>query len=255
MIVVGILQQAMTASIAPVARPYLKPLELPCLGIACARSMIAYCGLCVSAQTRIAIGSTRSFAATPVTGMSIASTSCAHAVTVRDDDRQAAVDTGIGAEDCPAFHRQPDEGRREIDAREGCPLQPTRSVEPSRQPDQRDFISGELQRVVSEVVANVVWRVADDVFDAAITLKKIGNAIEVVISPISNIGSDGRIPSAAWRLWNSPGAAAGVPNGADERFDGEQLLAAPFRFKVEPVRNLTPDVRRQRSPVIASEHI
>ena len=139
MIVVGILQQAMTASITPVARPYLKPLELPCLGIACARSMIAYFGLCISAQTRIAIGSTRSF--------------CGDA-SDRDVDRvdqlrrgaivkvtidQAAVDTGIGAEDLPAFHRQPVTKAPGKDAREGCPLQPTRSIEPSRQPDQRDY--------------------------------------------------------------------------------------------------------------------
>ena len=38
-IVSGIAQQATTASMAPTARPYLKPEDAPCFGIACARSM------------------------------------------------------------------------------------------------------------------------------------------------------------------------------------------------------------------------
>src|SRR5262249_44081800 len=63
------------ASMAPTARPYLKPDDAPCFGIACARSIRARSGLCRSMKLRMAATSTRSLAPTPTTGMSMHSIS------------------------------------------------------------------------------------------------------------------------------------------------------------------------------------
>jgi hypothetical protein len=73
--VTGISLSAIAASMAPTARPYLKPLLLPCFGSAWARSRKACWTSCLLIHARIAIASTRSLAFVPITGMSIASTS------------------------------------------------------------------------------------------------------------------------------------------------------------------------------------
>ena len=78
----GIEHSAIAASIAPTARPYLKPDDAPCFGIACARSISARIGLCRSMKLRMAATSTRSLAPVPTTGMSMHSTNTGAAPSV-----------------------------------------------------------------------------------------------------------------------------------------------------------------------------
>ena len=96
--------------------------------------MIAYCGLCVSSKTQLR-GIDALFCGNASDGNIDRIDELRRGAIVKVTIDQAAVDTGIGAEDLPAFHRQPVTKAPGKDAREGCPLQPTRSdraVAPAR---------------------------------------------------------------------------------------------------------------------------
>src|SRR6516225_9416435 len=61
----------------------------------------------------------------------------------------------------------------------------------SSQPDRRHLPVRQPQRVESEVAADVVRRIADDICDAPVAAKKIRDSVEVLVTAIDEIDCDG----------------------------------------------------------------
>jgi len=102
--------------------------------------------------------------------------------------------------------------------------EPSRGVQPARQPDNRDLAVRlrQLKRMTNEGVAKVEgWIGGDIVREGALALKEVLTALELLVAAVDQIGGECVVSGPACGVCDSPNATTRIVDAADELLDLE----------------------------------